>query len=258
MERINKIIRLYLQATAAYLLLPILFTPSLIIYSSDSKAVEQQVTKDPHRAESGFFDIHICNWPDRPPFYLALFGTEEYDEIASIEVIAPDNSKVGELDLSKFNITQKTKTKSERHVFLTQLKPHKNKLDGWYLAKINFKNKASQTAQDFIIHQTLGRAGAHSPAHETEDIKLPQKLSWDIVKGAAFYKVFIRDMWAGNKLIYSSDLLTTNTLDVPEGLLKSGGYYAWRVHSRDLNEHVQLGDFNTGSLSQWFEFSIVD
>ncbi len=26
---------------------------------------------DPHRNEVGFFDMHVCNWPDQPLFFLA-------------------------------------------------------------------------------------------------------------------------------------------------------------------------------------------
>jgi len=230
----------------------------LFVYCADSSAIEKQITRDPHRAQSGFFDIHICNWPDRPPFYLALFGTEEYDDVTSIGVFAPDNSKLGELDLSRFTVTKKTTDKPERHVFLTQLKLHKDKLDGWYQAKITFKNKAPQAAHDFVIHQILSRATSHTPKDQAEDIDIPKKLTWDAIKGATYYKVFIRDMWAGEKLIHSSDLLTKNTFDVPEDLLKPGGYYSWRVHARDLNEHVQLGDFNIGSLSRWVEFTTAE
>jgi hypothetical protein len=229
----------------------------LLIFTSNSSAVEKLITKDPHRTEAGFFDIHICNWPDRPPFYLTLFGTEQYDDITSIEVISPDNSKVGELNLSKFSISKK-KNKAERHVFLTQLKIPDEQIDGWYSAKINFKNKASQTAQDFIIHQTLDRASSHFPENNAEDIKNPNILSWDAIAGATLYKVFIKDIWAGGEVIHTSKLIKTHSYDIPKGLLQPGGYYAWRVHARDLNEHVQLGDFNAGSLSEWVEFSVAE
>jgi len=228
-----------------------------LLFSRSTLAVDDLIQSDPHRAPSGFFDIHICNWPDRPPFYLTLFGTEQYDDIASIEIFSPDNSKVGELDLKKFSVAKK-QVGPERHVFLTQLKIPEDKIDGWYSAKINFKNQPSQTAQDFVIHQTLGRAASLIPENHAEDIKRPETLSWDAVPGATLYKVFIKDMWAGGEIIHTSKLMTTHSYELPQDMIKPGGYYAWRVHARDLNEHVQLGDFNAGSLSEWVEFSVAE
>lgn len=218
-------------------------------------ATEKIITTDPHRTEAGFFDIHVCNWPDRPPFYLALFGTEQFNEITSIDITTPDNKKVGSLNLKKFTSTKK-KNKPERRVFLTQLAIPDNTINGWYTAKIHFKNKPPQTAKDFIIHQLIARAGEHNPKNDAEDIPNPKHLKWKKIPGANFYKVFIKDMWNNEKLIHSSKLLDKNSYELPKGLLKSGGYYAWRVHARDLNEHVHLGDFNTGSLSKWVEFTI--
>ena len=238
----------YLFLTIA-LLLPI--SPATLL------AAEKLITKDPHRAKSGFFDIHICNWPDRPPFYLALFGTEQYEDISSIEISSPDNQPIGSLDLQRFTVTKKD-DKTERHVFLSQLSIAENNSDGWYTATINFHNRPSQTAQDFIIHQTLSRATGFQPEADSEDIVSPRTLTWKAIDGATYYKVFIKDMWNGDVIIHSSNLLESNSFDVPEGLLQSGGYYAWRVHARDLNEHIQLGDFNIGSLSHWVEFSVAD
>ena len=227
----------------------------LSIATSSSFALEKNIIKDPHRAEAGFFDIHICNWPDRPPFYLTLFGTEQYENITSIEVLSPEDKKIGELNLKKFTVSKK-KNKPERHVFLTQLAIPRNKKDGWYSARINFRNKPSQTAFDFVIHQTLSRASSHSPENNSEDIKKPNNLSWDAIPGANFYQVFIKDIWSGGKVIHTSKLINTHSYDLPQDLLQPGGYYAWRVHARDLNEHVLLGDFNLGSLSKWVEFSV--
>ena len=148
--------------------------PLFSIFTSYAFAVEKNISEDPHRTKAGFFDIHICNWPDRPPFYLTLFGTEQYDDITSIEILSPDDKKIGELNLKKFTVSKK-KNKPERHVFLTQLDIPKNKMDGWYSARINFRDKPSQTAYDFVIHQTLNRATSHSPEHGAEDIKKPKQ-----------------------------------------------------------------------------------
>jgi len=36
---------------------------------------------DPHRNEPGFFDMHICNWADRPLFFKSLFSTTHFNKI---------------------------------------------------------------------------------------------------------------------------------------------------------------------------------
>lgn len=222
-----------------------------------SLAAETLITRDPHRTDAGFFDIHICNWPGQPPFYLSLFGTEQFDDITAIEIFTPDGDPVGQLDLGKFTIS-KDNNKPERRVFITHLPIPESRQDGWHQAEIHFNDGSRQSAQDFIIHQTIGRADNHSPGNGAEDIPLPKKLSWDSIAGALYYKVFIRDLWDGGKLIHTSGLLTDSSLTLPQGLIKAGGYYAWRVHARDINEHVQLGDFNAGSLSPWVEFSVAE
>lgn len=33
---------------------------------------------------AGFFDTHVCNWPEKPRFLMALFSTPRFDEIAKI------------------------------------------------------------------------------------------------------------------------------------------------------------------------------
>ncbi len=50
-------------------------------------------------------------------------------------------------------------------------------------------------------------------------------------------------------------MLTQPRLVLPRGLLKPGGIYAWRVHARDVNENILLGDFNHGSLSAEIQFT---
>jgi hypothetical protein len=38
----------------------------------------QLINEDPHRNEMGFFDIHVCNWPERPQFLKVLFSTTRF------------------------------------------------------------------------------------------------------------------------------------------------------------------------------------
>ncbi|MDH4190905.1 MAG: hypothetical protein OEW21_11950 [Betaproteobacteria bacterium] len=40
-------------------------------------------------------------------------------------------------------------------------------------------------------------------------------------------------------------------------MLQKDGYCAWRVHARDVNEHVLFGDFNHGSLGPQMKFSVA-
>ena len=46
---------------------------------------------DGHYNMAGFFDIHVCNWPERPVFFMPLFSTAGYKDIEKIEVLYPDN-----------------------------------------------------------------------------------------------------------------------------------------------------------------------
>ena len=75
--------------------------------------------------------------------------------------------------------------------------------------------------------------------------------------GAQYYQVFIKDLWNGDQVIYTSNILAQPRLPLPPGLLQRGGEYTWRVHARDTNGHILLGDFNHGSLSREVGFSIV-
>lgn len=70
------------------------------------------------------------------------------------------------------------------------------------------------------------------------------------------YPVFVHDIWEGEALIFRSPRLTENWVKLPAGLLKPGGYYMWRVHARDVDEDIELGDFNDGSLTPYFKFSV--
>jgi hypothetical protein len=53
-------------------------------------------------------------------------------------------------------------------------------------------------------------------------------------------------------------MLPKPELKLKPGLLKPGGYYSWRVHARDSNGNVLLGDFNHGSLSTPITFSLAE
>jgi hypothetical protein len=212
---------------------------------------------DTHHNDAGFFDIHVCNWPGRPPFFMPLFSTARFNEVQSIEVLTPTGELLVELDLERFR-TIKREKKADKRVFIQQLDIPPAAANGWYTARTRLANGEEYVAKDYVILHILPQAGGQLPAHEEEVARIPAKLSWDPVPGANFYQVFIRDLWGDSKLIHTSKLLTRPELELPPGLLQSGGYYSWIIHARDTNSHILLGDFNHGSLNKPATFTIGD
>lgn len=210
---------------------------------------------DGHYNMAGFFDIHVCNWPDRPLFFMPLFSTAGYNDIREIEIFYPDNTLLTRLDLASYRTVEK-KDRPDKRVFIKQLDIPADAQDGWYAANITLTNGKVHRAHDYVIIDRLDRASEHTPADELELPTPPAKLSWKAVPGAAFYQVFIRDQWDNNSLIYTSSLLVDPELVLPGNLLESGGRYTWTIHARDTNEDFRLGDFNQGSMSRPVSFSV--
>lgn len=204
---------------------------------------------DPHYTGAGFFDIHVCNWPDRPLFMMPLFSTERFAEIERIEVFRPDDTSITQLDLEQFRVL-KRKGKPEKRVFIRQIDLPEHVSDGWYSARVTLANGNIYHARDYLIFSQLPQASGWNPANESVLEQVPGQLSWKPIGGAAHYQVFIRDLWNDSRLIYTSELLQQPRLVLPPGLIESGGYYSWIVHARDTSEHSLLGDFNHGSLSR--------
>jgi hypothetical protein len=215
-----------------------------------------QIKSDPHRNKVGFFDIHVCNWPDRPLFFMALFSTEQFDEVESVKVLSPNNEQIGSLDMSKFRLIR-DKKKPEKHVFIKQFDIPDQAPNGWYRAEITLRDGTQYDARDYVIISSMQHISGVDPADESENMEIPRVLKWDPIPGAKYYQVFIRDEWSAESL-YQSKLLTEPKLVLSDGLLKRGGYYSWQIHARDVNENILLGDFNHGSLSKWSTFSIAD
>lgn len=225
-----------------------------------SAAIAQGATnkiENPHDTPSGFFDMHVCHWPNQPPFYLTLYSTPKFNDVASVKVYDPNGVFLGSLDLSRYRIL-KQKNKPLKHVFITHIPFSHGAPDGWYSASIRLKDGTLYHAKDRVIHIVLSRSKTVWPKNHAELSSVPLVLKWTKVSGAAFYKVFIRDSWNSDKEIYDSKLVRTNHLKLPKGLLKPGGLYTWRVHARDVNNSIELGDFNAGSLGDWSEFSVSD
>jgi hypothetical protein len=209
---------------------------------------------DPHYTPAGFFDIHVCNWPDRELFFMPLFSTVRYDELAAIDVYYPDGTTLTSLPLDKYMVL-KRKNKPTKRVFMSEIDIPQSAVDGWYTATIKLTDGTEITAKDYVIITALPRVSETNPPDGAEDVQLPVKLSWTPVKEGRFYQVFIRDVWNESKLVYTSKLLDKPELVVPADILEPDGLYSWKVHSRDINEDVKLGDFNKGSMTPALTFS---
>ncbi|MFV1973091.1 MAG: hypothetical protein ACC648_05165, partial [Thiohalobacterales bacterium] len=212
-----------------YRLMPVFL---LLLSTGHAQAGEPQAaqTVDPHYNEAGFFDIHVCNWPDRPVFFMPLFSTTQGDAVRSIEVLTPDNRPLVQLDLSRFRSIEQ-KNKPDKRVFINQINIPPEATDGWYSARITLNDGRRFTAKDYVAISRLAQAGGQVPADGAE-VALPDALRWQPVPDASFYQVFIRDLWDDDRLIYTSKLIERPELALPPGLLKPGGYYSWIIHAR--------------------------
>ena len=211
---------------------------------------------DPHYSDAGFFDIHVCNWPGRPLFFMSLFSTTRFSEVKQIDVFTPAGELLVELDLNHYRSIRREK-KPDKRVFIRQVDVPPAATDGWYSARITLTDNEVFTAKDYVIIYKLPQAGVQSPANEAELAEAPSRLSWEPVPGANYYEVFIRDLWDDDKLVYSSELLDKPEISLPPGVLQKGGTYSWVIHARDTDSHVLLGDFNHGSMTAPATFSVA-
>lgn len=210
---------------------------------------------DPHYTSAGFFDAHYCNWPDRPKFLLVLFSTTRFAEVERIDVFTPGGERLGSLDLTRYRVVEK-KGKPPKRVFMSQMEAPAEPVDGWYRAEIVLRDGSRHEGRDYVVHRSMERPRAAAPAHGETLARIPAEIAWQPVPGATRYKLYLHDFWDGGKLIYESPLVSEPRAKVPKGLLEAGGTYRWRVNARDLDGHELLGDFNHGSLSEDFEFTL--
>jgi len=239
--------------------IPLLSAGLIVIYTANSAfALEtsSRHSSDPHYAEKEFFDLHICNWPDRPHFIMAVFSTTRLDQIKDVVILQPNGQALGQLDLKKHRVIKK-KGRLEKRVVLNQLDLPAEAVSGWYRARIRYLSDRVVEAKDYVVIATMDLPDNLSPADGAEKVPPNTRLRWDVIPGAKHYRVFIRDMWNDGKLIHTSKLLDKPVTTLPTGLLKPEGWYSWRVHARDVNEHALLGDFNHGSLGADTEFSVA-
>ena len=238
---------------SSFMLFMVLISTGL--YTAAIAAATAPDPADRHYNKVGFFDIHVCNWPNSPLFLMPLLSTAHYNDIENVDVLYPDGRQLAVFNLSRFRILE-SKDAPEKHVFINQLGMPDDAVEGWYSARITLKNGDVVTASDYVVPATLARANGQNPGNEQTVASPPQTLTWEPVAGAAYYQVFIRDQWEDNKLIFTSKLLTEPALTLPPGLIEDGGYYSWLIHARDINEDIKLGDFNSGSLSTPVTFTV--
>ena len=209
---------------------------------------------DPHYTPAGFFDVHVCNWPDKPRFLMALFSTPRFDEVAKVEVFTPDGAHVGDLDTNRYRAF-KTQSGQSKRAFIAHFALPDKVVDGWYRAVITLNDGSRMEGRDYVVHQFMAQPTGTLPASGADQVSATTQLSWDPIPGAKFYEVFLRDDWAGVKA-EGSGLLTKPHYSPPPGLLQPGGEYVWRIHARDSDGNVLLGDFNHGSLSPEMRFRV--
>lgn len=203
---------------------------------------------DPHYTPAGFFDVHVCDWPERPRFVMALWSTTRFADVTEVAVFRPDGERLGNLDLAKYRVVPQKQGSPEKRAFIAYFDLPSNANDGWYVGEAVLVGNERHRARDFVAHTLLPQAQGLSPEGDISDV--PRELRWQAVPGAAYYQVFVKDLWADGAVIYTSALLAEPVAPVPPDLLRRGGGYAWRVHARDVNGHPRLGDFNHGSLSR--------
>jgi len=236
--------------------LPVLLFLTAAVISTARAEDALELHNDPHRNEMGFFDMHLCNWPDRNRFFKILFSTEKFADVASMQVLTPEGETLAELNKNKF-MRLKRKNKPEKRVYLLDVDVPDNATTGWYRINVKDTQGHEYQASDYMIMSRLERATGMSPSENSGPAKLPVTLKWDPVPGANWYKVYVRDVW-DDKLVFRTKLIHEPLVEIPEGKLEAGGDYYWTIHSRDTNEHILLGDFQMGSMSEKVFFSIAE
>lgn len=209
--------------------------------------------RDVHYTEAGFFDIHVCNWPDKPPFIMALFSTTKFDDVGQVSVHTPAGELVGNLDLARFR-SFKTREGKDKRAFITHFGLPDRLVDGWYKAVITMKDGRRIESMDYVVHAIMPLPAGMQPVADAADVPLPGELRWDPVPGASFYQVFVYDKW-DDKLVFKSNVMRDIAIRLPAGILQSGGRYGWRVNARDVHEHILLGDFNHGTTGPEYLFT---
>ena len=216
----------------------------------------QAYPQDSHYTEAGFFDIHVCNRQENPHFIMALFSSERFDDVAQVSVYTPDGTLLGNLNLDKFHAF-KSKSGKDKRAFIEYFGMPIRNADGWYRADILMKDGRRYAARDFVVDAFMPMPTELQPAPGAQDVPMPTELRWDPVPGARYYQIYLRDKW-NDELILKTDMIREPFLKLPAGLLQPGGMYGWTIHAQDVNEHILLGDFNHGTTTPEYIFTVIE
>lgn len=212
-----------------------------------------KIDADPHYTPAGFFDMHVCNWPEKGVFYMSVFTSLKFDDVKQVELFNADGRRLGEVDWSRYRDHPKQKGK---RIYITHLPLTGQTKDGWFTAHIHMKDGSMIVSRDYLIHGAMSFADKLEPADQSALGEPPKEFKWTPPPGSTHWVVTIRDTWDNDAVVYTSGALTTPVLKTPDGVLKKGGAYSWRVHSRDNNGNILLGDFNHGSMSNVTHFAV--
>lgn len=201
---------------------------------------------DPHYTRAGYFDMHVCHWPDRPLFFTALFSTTRSDDLGSIDVFRADGKRLGALDLSYSEPV--LGADGTARAFKAHFEVERDAPNGWYYAQVTLKDGRKFTARDYVSVQAMPWVELKTQLHNGE-LASNDVISWTQLPQPAFYRVVVIDLIQNKKMIYKSDLLTESHFRLPPGIVKSDGLYMLRVHARNRTREAKWGDFNHGSMT---------
>ncbi|RME23909.1 MAG: hypothetical protein D6806_10460 [Deltaproteobacteria bacterium] len=170
-----------------------------------------------------------------------------------MRVYDPKGRLLVRLDKARFRLLRR-KGKPDKKVFMQDVDVEGRIPDGWYRIEVEDNNGNIHRGWDYVLGVRLQRAEGMRPSGD-EALRSPPVLQWSDVPGAAFYQVFVYDAWT-ESVKYTSPLITEPRLDLSKAGLEPE-YYYWRVHARDVNGHVLLGDFQSGSMSGRAYFSLL-
>ncbi|MEN8174613.1 MAG: hypothetical protein ABFS23_02535 [Pseudomonadota bacterium] len=229
---------------------------SLALTAAPANAALDEIGDDPHYTPGGFFDIHICNWPEREPFFKLVFSTFDYDDVSRVIVRDPQGQQLADMDFAHY--VQFESRGRPKRAFVNDMLVPADARSGWYTADILFRDGRTFRGEDWVETGLLPLPEPLLPADGAEEVLLPVSLSWEPVAGATHYQVFVRDLWNERNLVFRSKIVPSTTVSIPAGKLEPGGWYEWLVHARDVHEDPRLGDFNLGSQTRYFQFTVKE
>lgn len=227
--------------------------PLVVIFAAACAEGERPPATDPHYTKAGYFDMHVCNWPDRPLFFVALLTTKQHRDIAEVAVMRPDGVSLGNIDLSRSEPLAGDGD-VELRTFKTHIQIPPGSPDGWYMARIRLKNGSEFLARDYVNVRAMPPVTITTPLGDDTPMQ-QRKVAWRPLPQTAYYRVIIKDPFQDKKIVYKSDLLTEPQFTIPPGILEKNGAYILRIHARNASGDPKWGDFNHGSMNAEVAFT---